>query len=246
MGWKPKQGQSSNDPQPESVLYREFAAKLIDIVLDPYRATVTRQTGACYLASFVSRAHFVCAETVRESVDALLRWAEAYVASLSGAVPLHAADAREQSRRHSLFYTVCQAAFYIMCFRGSEAVHLGRRDSTTANDTTAGPSDAAVRVDLGADRWTKICAHPLLPLRYCLESVRLEFLRISKMFSLIEDQTLNQLLEDDRHQSGSGSQRKKKRCSAHLHSCDTRKGTATRWCGRHWPRNKSSGLVLPF
>jgi len=211
-----KQGQSSlNDPeQQESVLYREFAARLIDIVLDPYRATVTRQTGACYLASFVSRAHFVCAETVRESVDALLRWAEAYVASLSCAVPLHAADAREQSRRHSLFYTVCQSAFYIMCFRGSDAVYLGHRDTTTANDdTTAAPSDAAVGVDLGADRWTKICAHPLLPLRYCLESVRLEFLRISKMFSLLEDKTLNQLLEDDRHQSGSRSQRNKKRCS---------------------------------
>ncbi len=57
----------TNDPtddrweQPK--LFREFAAKLIDIVLDPYRATVTRQSAACYLASFVSRTACVNAET---------------------------------------------------------------------------------------------------------------------------------------------------------------------------------------
>ena len=202
---------AANDPQvpqeEEGVLYREFAAKLIDILLDPYRATVTRQTGACYLASFVSRGNYVCAETACESVDALLRWAEAYMTSLGDAVSINAADAREQSRLHSLFYTVCQSAFYIMCFRGSEAVQwTGRAANTAAQD--------AVTVDLGADRWTKICSHPLLPLRYCLESVRVEFLRISKMFSLIEEQVLNRLLEDDCHQSGSpGRQRKKKRIS---------------------------------
>lgn len=44
-------------------LFREFAAKLIDVVLDPVRATVTRQSAACYLASFASRAACVCPET---------------------------------------------------------------------------------------------------------------------------------------------------------------------------------------
>lgn len=187
-----------------NVLYREFAAKLIDIVLDPYRATVTRQTGACYLASFISRANYVCAETVSESADALLRWAEAYIQCVGGSIQIRAADSREQSRLHSLFYTVCQAAFYIMCFRGVEAIKFCQSGNLKGD---------AARMDLGPDRWTNICTHPLLPLRICLESVRLEFLRISKMFALMDDQVLDRLLEDDRHQSGSEHQRKKKRIS---------------------------------
>lgn len=54
---------NNNDKNFQPQLCRQFAAKLIDIVLDPYRATVTRQSAACYLASFVSRASCVCAET---------------------------------------------------------------------------------------------------------------------------------------------------------------------------------------
>ena len=33
---------------------------------------------------------------------------------------------REQCEMHSLFYTVCQAAFYVMCFRGKEALQYYR------------------------------------------------------------------------------------------------------------------------
>jgi len=53
----------ANDEIEQPRLFREFAAKLIDIVLDPYRATVTRQSAVCYLASFVSRTACVNAET---------------------------------------------------------------------------------------------------------------------------------------------------------------------------------------
>ena len=198
------ESKSVSNPELDSVLYREFAAKLIDIVLDPYRATMTRQTGACYLASFISRANYVCAETASEAVDALLRWAEAYIQSVGDVVPVHAADSREQSRLHALFYTDCQSAFYIMCFRGVEVVHFCRAELNGQDD---------VRPDLGSERWTYICTHPLLPLRICLESVRLEFLRISQMFGLMDAEVLNRLFENYRQQSGSERQRKRKRVS---------------------------------
>lgn len=193
----------SGEPVEEALLYREFASKLIDVILDPYRGTVTRQSGACYLASFVSRAPFVCAETACESVDALLRWAEAYIHSL-GSLSVHAPDAREQCCLHSLFYTVCQSAYYIMCFRGAEVVRLVRGSPEKGN------AGLLSHLDLSASRWTKICAHPLLPLRYCLESVRSEFLRISNVLSLLDGAVLERLGKDELRSSVTRQQRKKK------------------------------------
>jgi hypothetical protein len=92
-------------PQPQhTILHRKFAAKQLAIVFDPYRATLTRQSEACYVASFVSRASYVGPDTVCETLSALLRWAESYIVST---VAFRAADSWEQAELHSLFYTVC-------------------------------------------------------------------------------------------------------------------------------------------
>ena len=187
------------------LLYREYAAKLIDVVLDPYRATVTRQTGACYLASFVSRAVFVCPETICESVNALLRWAEAYMDSLRS-MSVHAADVRNQCSLHSLFYTVCQSAFYIMCFRGADAIQFYRDAMSRTGEESY---DEPERIDIGGEKWTKLCSHPLQPLRWCLESVRSEFLAVSKVFGLIDEQILKKLLSEQVSVSKSVLQRKR-------------------------------------
>ena len=190
-----------HDKSMTAQLDREFAAKLIDIVLDPYRATVTRQSGACYLASFTSRAVFVSPETTCEAISALLRWAEAYMMS---DYATRASDLREQCDLHSLFYTVCQAAFYIMCFRGADAMKY-YRSAIEYHATHQGEllSDEEIpyaepeHVDIGADRWTKICGHELQPLRFCLESVRGEFLHVATVYRLLPPQLLDRLNADD-------------------------------------------------
>lgn len=182
-----------------SILHRDFAAKLVEIIVDPYRATLTRQSGACYLASFVSRASFVGPTTICESISTLLRWAEAYIDSL-GTDSIRAADAREQTELHALFYTVCQAAFYIMCFRGSEAINCYR--AALAGHGSQGSQDGneddylldPEHINLGAARWTRICSHDLQPLRYCLESVRSEFLHVAHFYELIDEKTLEKLV----------------------------------------------------
>ncbi|GAX28381.1 RNA polymerase I-specific transcription initiation factor RRN3 [Fistulifera solaris] len=190
-----------------SLLYREYASKLIEIILDPYRAIAIRQCAACYLASFVSRATYVCAETICEAVSALLRWAEAYVATLQSSA-VYAVDIRNQCSLHSLFYTVCQSSFYIMCFRGVDAIEFHRNAISSSDSAYYEPS----RIDISAERWTRLCEHPLQPLRYCLESVRSEFLLISKNFDLISEQVLSQLVaEEKRLASEAGKQRKKRR-----------------------------------
>lgn len=184
-------------------LDREFAAKLIDIVLDPYRATVTRQSGACYLASFMSRASYVSPETVCEAISALLRWAEAYMQSV-GEYGSRASDVRDQCDLHSLFYTVCQASFYLMCFRGVEAMRYYRSAMeyhSTHSIKELEPNEEIPyadpeHVDIGPARWTKICEHDLQPLRFCLESVRGEFLHVANVFRLLPSQLLERLEAD--------------------------------------------------
>ena len=177
----------AQDTQP---CYRTFCLLLQDIVADPYRATSIRQTAACYLASFVSRASFVDANTVCESVATLLQWAEIYIDAMDrSSVSIHAADARGQSARHSLCYTVCQAAFYIMCFRGREAVKHYQVLLTSINGT-----DELKRVDLSAERWNRLCRHSLRPLQYCLESVKTEFLQLAKFYNLLDAATLAQVM----------------------------------------------------
>jgi RNA polymerase I-specific transcription initiation factor RRN3 len=195
--------QQAADPDSESLLYREFASKLLEIVVDPYRATSTRQSGACYLASFISRASFVLPETICESVSALLSWAEAYIESLGGDA-IRASDARSQSEHHSLFYTVCQASFYIMCFRGQEAIQFYRRavtrqsseDMNVDDDHSSSLHPDVDCLNLSNERWTYLCGHPLQPLRFCLESVRSEFLHVAHFFELIECKTLDRLVAD--------------------------------------------------
>lgn len=192
----------------EAILHREFVSKLLQILVDPYRANTVRESCACYLASFVSRASFVGIDTVCETISALLRWAEAYIVSL-GAYAVHAADARKQGERHSLFYTVCQAAFYIMSFRGNEAIEYYKKAVSNAskNEGEGIPSDLNVEhdeisypdvesINLENKRWTFLCGHALQPLRFCLESVRSEFLHMAHFHGLIEEQVLNKLVAD--------------------------------------------------
>lgn len=110
---------------------------------------------------------------------------------------IRATDAREQSELHALFYTVCQAAFYIMCFRGSDAIQcykaaLAGHSPEGADDDSYLPDPA--HIDLGAARWTRICSHELQPLRYCLESVRSEFLHVAHFYELIDADTLERLV----------------------------------------------------
>jgi len=185
-------------------LYRGFSAKLIDFFYNPTHAgDVPRQTVVCYLASFVSRATYVCPETVSECVAALLRWAEHFIKAQpagaavggkrnGGATPAKGARRSLSSSRtqhpceiHPLFYTACQAAFYIMCFRGAEALTYYRKACQHKDDPESPYADPA-SVDIGPERWKFLCGHALQPLKYCLESVRLEFLHLAEDLELFE------------------------------------------------------------
>mmetsp|Transcript_3764 Transcript_3764/g.4180 ORF Transcript_3764/g.4180 Transcript_3764/m.4180 type:complete len:736 (+) Transcript_3764:125-2332(+) len=195
-------------------IYREFAGYLIEGILDPYRSTAIRQISTCYLASFVSRANYVCPETACETVSALLRWAETYLAVME----------QEENdlinfqfccEKHSLFYTVCQAAFYLMCFRGVEVIdHHRSALAYFANNPS--PVDDSIfadldLIDLSQARWEKICGHYLNPLRFCLESVREEFIDLAKAHSLLTIELQKKLNASAKKQSSSHAKPNKRR-----------------------------------
>lgn len=174
-------------------LYRDFCELLIQILYNPYKATVTRQTAACYLASFVSRANYVCPETICEGISALLKWAEAY---MQVTTVMSGSDSRLQCQTHSLFYTVSQAACYIMCFRGREAMAYYEAAKAFWEDQPHdddAPYPELSYIDLSNERWVRICCHDLQPLLFCLESVREEFLNVASVFSIFDEPLLRTL-----------------------------------------------------
>lgn len=192
-------------------LYRVFTGHLLDIILDPLRATTMRQCSACYLASFLSRSKYVCIDTVCESISALLSWAEAYMLTFptesSTIAAFRGMDSRNQCEAHSLFYTVCQAAFYIMCFRGGDAV--GHYRTAVATHIANDDATDVEGINIGSERWSRLCCHHLNPLRYCLESVRGEFLHVADVLSLLAPTLLKSLSEEDKKMS-TGVKRPKK------------------------------------
>lgn len=213
---------SNSSDQPRD-LDRDFAGKLIEALLDPGLATVTRQSAACYLASFVSRATYACPETACEVIAALLRWGETYMTVLEGGgsgsntttlntTPGGRNDARSLCELHTLFYTVCQAAFYIMCFRGIEAVRYYRGaveywDKNIKADDSIYPD--LDHIDIAPERWEHICGHKLQPLRFCLESVREEFIVFAESFDLLPPELLRNLDQDAQQQSSRPKRRGK-------------------------------------
>mmetsp|Transcript_15269 Transcript_15269/g.21591 ORF Transcript_15269/g.21591 Transcript_15269/m.21591 type:complete len:842 (+) Transcript_15269:156-2681(+) len=202
----PSSTTTEGQPIPQPKLYRGFCHKLVGILIDSCRSMSTRQCAACYLASFISRSSFVCPETIVECITALFAFAETYILELKmKGDDIHAADARDQCDLHALFYTVCQAAFYIMCFRGKEAVQyynegkeVWLRSKEDPNQGEVVPDVIPPSFDIGPERWTKLCSHELQPMRYCLESVRGEFLHVAHVFDLLDAQLLERLVSEDR------------------------------------------------
>jgi len=194
-----------------SLLYRVFTGKLLEILLDPLRATTMRQSSACYLASFLSRSTYVCIDTVCETLAALLSWAEAYMLTFpteaSTIATFRGKDAQNQCEAHCLFYTVCQAAFYIICFRGGDAVKFYRTTVAKKHIDNDDAKDLG-GMNIGSERWSRLCAHHLNPLRYCLESVRGEFLHVAGLLSLLKPALLQSLSEEDKEMS-TGARRPK-------------------------------------
>ncbi|XP_076000053.1 RNA polymerase I-specific transcription initiation factor RRN3 [Genypterus blacodes] len=94
-------------------LAEAFLDHLWKILQCPSQPAVLRQAAAGYLGSFLARAKFIPAVTVRACLDLLLPWIHRYIDSQDSSVRQACCDIS----LHGPFYTACQAAFYTLIFR---------------------------------------------------------------------------------------------------------------------------------
>ena len=80
--------------------------------------------------------------------------------------------------RHETFFSCVQAACYIVCFYGVEIANAQRNVRTTQK------------------RWQKVLTCTLQPLRFCLQSVRVEFLRLAVQTNMCDDSCWESLPPD--------------------------------------------------
>uniref|UniRef100_A0A7S2JXY6 RNA polymerase I-specific transcription initiation factor RRN3 n=1 Tax=Leptocylindrus danicus TaxID=163516 RepID=A0A7S2JXY6_9STRA len=154
----------------ENPLYRRFISELIQTLYSTvsspdsnHISNSTIMSTASYLASFCARARFVDTDSICEVLSGLLTWAIFYIQ-------------QKNFTRNKLFYSITQAIFYIMCYRGRQVMQY-RTDQVNGSQH-----------DVSAERFHQLFANDALnPLANCLSSVRLEFQVLGGEFGLIPE-----------------------------------------------------------
>jgi RNA polymerase I-specific transcription initiation factor RRN3 len=89
-------------------LAQTFLGRLLEHALSPTRDLVVRQAAIAYVASFVARAVASDMLCTMRSLKTLTNWIHGYIQQNPGEPNL---------LQHLGFYAVCQATFYMLCFR---------------------------------------------------------------------------------------------------------------------------------
>ena len=160
-----------------------------------------RRTCAAYIASLVSRAKYLDFGVVMYVLSKFTTLAKVYINTLKTSnkaifklsdingpknISVMADLAKSTSdnnnngvmnlKKHEMFYCLCQSAFYILAFRGQEALDDERYLKTVSG---------FVWKDLFEDDLVQ-------PLKYCLTSVSAEFLKVAKKLKLMTDHWINE------------------------------------------------------
>ncbi|RDX66034.1 RNA polymerase I-specific transcription initiation factor RRN3, partial [Mucuna pruriens] len=162
----------------------KFAMVLNDMFGCDVNPPITRMSAVAYLASYLSRAKFLSSALVTSITQSLVDWCYAYC-------KLH--DFHMNPRAHQVFYSGCQAIMYILCFRMRSLMDIPRLKLQLLNM----PMEA-------------IWKHKLSPLKVCLPTVVMEFLRQAKaaqLFMTSESFVFNDLLESDLSKAFGGMDR---------------------------------------
>ncbi|KAI2492783.1 RNA polymerase I specific transcription initiation factor RRN3 [Fragilaria crotonensis] len=120
-------------------------------------------------------------------------------------------DVRSLCELHSLF-TLSVRLRSTLCFRGTDAVQYFR-EAVKYWENTDKTRDSLYpdldHIDIAPERWEKVCGHKLQPLRFCLESVREEFIFFAESFTLLPPKLLKNLDLDAQLQSSRPKRRGK-------------------------------------
>jgi len=91
----------------------EYVQKFLDFLCEKITSasapTLLLQSTAAYIGSFVGRATFIPEAIVLVVLSKLLTWLHSYISAHNSSVP--------DAQQHALFYSICQSAVYIFCFK---------------------------------------------------------------------------------------------------------------------------------
>ncbi|XP_017060440.1 RNA polymerase I-specific transcription initiation factor RRN3 isoform X2 [Drosophila ficusphila] len=138
-----------------------FLNSLWQKVKNPNISPIIRHAAVGYMASYLARAKFLPLCTVIFYLKEMSNWAHTYIDD---------SDANSQSgsmKANLVFYSVCQAVFYLIAFR--------------ATDLTATSTDLLFLQSLQLSR---LAMCHLNPLRYCLAPVATAFAGVTRTYQL--------------------------------------------------------------
>ena len=88
---------------------QQFVGFLLQKTTDQYSSSMVKEASIAYIGSFLARAIYVAPPLLHSSLVTLCSWAVNYVHVNQNATP--------DPSKHSIFYHLCQAIFYICCFK---------------------------------------------------------------------------------------------------------------------------------
>ncbi|CAL9027402.1 unnamed protein product [Prunus brigantina] len=161
-----------------------FALKLEDKFFCSTNFPNIRMSAVAYLASYLSRAKFLSVYVVAGTLERLVDWCFKYIEML---------DDEINPEAHRIFYSGCQAIMYLLCFRMRSMMDDPQLKSWL------------VRLPLES-----ILNNKLSPLKVCLPSIVLEFLRQAKaarLFMTSEEFNFDDYLESELSREFGGMER---------------------------------------
>ncbi|XP_050436461.1 RNA polymerase I-specific transcription initiation factor RRN3-like [Adelges cooleyi] len=145
-------------------LAEKFSIYLWKKCCDVTAPSTLRQAAAGYLASFLSRAPFVSINVLKTILAELTTWCDDYIDRVDKSIKV---VNEELLRWHAVFYSICQALFYVIAFRHEDLMGSKRNLKFMENLNLS-----------------KIVTSRLSPLRICCSKVASRFAHITKTYQL--------------------------------------------------------------
>lgn len=123
--------------------------------------SVIRQSAVCYLSSVLARGKFIPTAVLRNYLREFCSWSHQYIAQCDSG------RFNTSLKAHGVFYSVCQAIFYVIAFRS--------RDLTTDNENI---------LFLQSLQLSSLVTSTLNPLRVCLPVIATTFAGVTRAHQL--------------------------------------------------------------
>ncbi|XP_014223564.1 RNA polymerase I-specific transcription initiation factor RRN3 [Trichogramma pretiosum] len=95
-----------------------FTKWLWEIVSNPSKAPIIRQIAVSYISSLLARAKFIPVVVIQNTLVEMSAWIHSYISSQEMSLECVNSDVRV----HTVFYSVCQAMFYLLAFRHKDII----------------------------------------------------------------------------------------------------------------------------